>query len=316
MEQRYDFEVRRTELSRPTHPMRLGYLGLAVFFTIFAVVFFCAKIITFGAICAGIAAVFIAELITFARKTSTQQGACPYCCRQIIMLTSETRFDCPLCSKTIEKTSHDLINVEPLPEQLAIAREEINARLAQMIADDFIKIGWTKWKPEIHKSAEQLRRLERATSEFCIMHIVQYNELRGIAKIKGTQGQYYLTSGERCSCPDYRTRKQPCKHMYLFATELADKGVTPEQDFSPSVSGADDNVLGGLCFAITGQNQAPVREFLKKHGGMFCESVTDTISALVLSTDTQTEKRDLAEIRDIEILSFEQLQNLFDIYHN
>lgn len=200
------------------------------------------------------------------------------------------------------------------PNEL-ITAEDCNRKLIQLISNDFAKIGWTKWSSEIHNSDEQLKRLEKATRTFSGIHIVRYNELRGIAKIEGTSGNYYLTSGERCSCPDYRKRLKPCKHMYKLATDLADEGITIEQDNSIKSSTAVDNVFGGLCFAITGRNQAATKEFITKHSGRFSDISGYQMTALVLSTDTQTQKRTEAIAYDVEIMTFEQLQNLFDIFH-
>lgn len=192
--------------------------------------------------------------------------------------------------------------------------EDCNKKIAQLITNDFSEIGWNKWDDLPHDEPSQLERLKRATLYGDDIHIVQYNDLLGIAKIKGSSGNYYLTSGQRCSCPDYRNRLKPCKHMYKLAVYLTDENVHMETDCSIKGSHSHDNVLGGLRFTIAGRGQTAIKEFIVNHSGIYGNFGCREMSALVVTSDTITEKRADAVVHDIEILTFEQLQNLFDIY--
>lgn len=192
--------------------------------------------------------------------------------------------------------------------------EDCNEKIAQLITSDFSEVGWTKWDNFSHDEPSQLDRLKRATVYGDDIHIVQYNSLLDIAKIKGTSGNYYLTSGKRCSCPDYRSRLKPCKHMYKLAVFLTDEDMRLETDQSIKSSYSHDNVFGGLRFMIVGRGQTAIKEFIANHSGVYGSFSWNEISALVVASDIMTEKRSEAVARDVEILTFEELQNLFEIY--
>lgn len=206
-------------------------------------------------------------------------------------------------------------NTKSLQEQYGVKTvDDCNRKLVQLISSDFAKNGWEKWDDTIHESAGQLDRLKKATVYGDSMHVVQFNPLIGIAKIKGSSGNYYLTSGKRCSCPDYRYRLKPCKHMYKLSMFLTDEDVRLETDLSVRGSYSHDNVLGELHFSIVGQNQKAVKDFIVDHSGIYGDFGWNRISAVVLASDSMTERRAEAIARDVEILTFEQLQNLFDIF--
>ena len=201
----------------------------------------------------------------------------------------------------------------PAPNVLKTA-EDCNKEIVQMISNDFAQIGWSKWEGFAHEEPGQLDRLKRATLYGDNIHIVQYNSLLGIAKIKGTSGNYYLTSGNRCSCPDYRNRLKPCKHMYKLAVFFTDDEMRMEKDISIKGLHSHDNVLGGLRFTIVGRGQTEIKNFIVEHSGIYGNFGWNETSALVLASDIMTEKRAEAVALDVEILKFDELQNLFDIY--
>lgn len=195
---------------------------------------------------------------------------------------------------------------------------EDNGCFFTLITRYFLRVGWDKiWSTEIHRKPGQLDRIKRAVIFGDNIHIVQYNALLGIAKIKGTSGNFYLTSGERCSCPDYRKRLIPCKHIYklsIFLNEEDNQSLKTDTSFkSPN---AHDNVFGGLNFSIVGRNQAPIKDFIAEHSGLYGDYNRMNVSALVLASDIMTQKRVDAISHGVEILTFEQLQNLFDIFHD
>lgn len=320
-----NFEVRRMPLSKPIYPKQRTAIVLGVIFCVLALIFFIAKIVSFGIVCAGTALILVPYIIKFALKNAMQRSKCPYCKREILMLRKEVSFNCPLCGMPIEKSEYEIVNAKPLgkygsseqaeqTEQRSL--ENYNKRIIEMIVNDFAKIGWNKWDADVHEKNGQLKRLERATVYGSGMRLLQYNSLRGIAKIKGDSGSIYLTSGERCSCPDYRERLLPCKHMYKLCVLLTDNEAQPGLDTSSKGSYAHDNVFGGLVFTIIGRNQTPVKEFIVEHSGRFGNSNINKSSAVVLASDTMTGTRADAIAKDVEILTFEQLQNLFDIFED
>ena len=309
-------------LSKPIYPKQRTAIVLGVIFGVLALIFFIAKIVTFGIVCAGTALILVPYIIKFAQKNAMQRSRCPYCKREILMLRKEVSFNCPLCGMPVEKNEYELVNAKPLGKYGSSEQDEhravenVNKQLIEMITSDFAKIGWSKWSTDVHEKNGQLKRLEKATLYGSSIRLLQYNPLRGIAKIRGDSGNIYLTSGERCSCLDYRDRQLPCKHMYKLSVLLADNEAQPKLDTTSKGAYAQDNVFGGLDFIIVGRNQTPVKKFIAEHSGKFGSSNVNKASALVLATDTMTGTRIDAESRDVEILTFEQLQNLFDIFND
>lgn len=75
---------------------------------------------------------------------------------------------------------------------------------------------WAQWD-DVHLSNDQLRRIQRAVEENYVIKSV--NEVCCSAKFVGGKGTY-KTSLTECSCPDFKQRKIPCKHMYKLAIDL------------------------------------------------------------------------------------------------
>ncbi len=98
---------------------------------------------------------------------------------------------------------------------------ENNEVVIQKIHSDFQRIGWGMWDESIHHAEGQLKRLERAVIDKS-MSIVSFEE-DNTAIIKGSSGKTYVVSKDSCTCPDFNTRKLPCKHMYLLAIYLNER---------------------------------------------------------------------------------------------
>lgn len=190
-----------------------------------------------------------------------------------------------------------------------LSQEKANEAQLKAITEAFARNNWTRWDSSVHKESGQLERLKRATDSSNPVRLVRYNPIIKIAKIRGTKGNYYLTSGERCSCPDYRKRNKPCKHMYFLATVSDDYRL--EDDTSLFSSCSVDNVLGGLKFSIAGRNQLPVKSFIVEHGGVFINFNPNKTDALIVIDDKVTGKVINANICDMQIMTFDDLQNLF-----
>lgn len=67
----------------------------------------------------------------------------------------------------------------------------------------------------IHERAEQQVRIERSLNEDMKITLVAKNKYNG--EVVGMTGKKYAVSLEYCSCPDFKDRRFPCKHMYYFA---------------------------------------------------------------------------------------------------
>lgn len=89
------------------------------------------------------------------------------------------------------------------------------------ISDDFAAMpGWSEWDASIHRANGQYERLGRAVDSSSPIVIEEYDPLTQKASVIGASGNRYTTSYRRCSCPDFRSRRLPCKHMYALAVAL------------------------------------------------------------------------------------------------
>lgn len=246
----------------------------------------------------------------------TKMGNCPHCGSLLVLNSGKSHFDCPMCKRIVimQKKSIEtpMYEVESNVIEGINTIDDVKEKLVNMISQEFEKNGWNKWDRSVHESPQQLIRLKRGTSDDEQMSLLRYDENMGIAKFKGSSGNYYLTSGERCSCPDFRERLKPCKHMYRLATLISEYEEYLEVDDSFQGSYSEDNILGGLQFSIVGRNQSSIKEYITKHSGMFGSSQWKETSAIVLASDIMTERRVEAIARDVQIFSFEQLKTLFN----
>ncbi len=297
-----------------------------LFFLIISIQFFIGNFLVYGII----STVFciLIGILGVGYAVGTRTGECPYCKSLIVTSALVKYFSCPICKKPVKlnkncfetplitvdyvtfnhKKDLSYSDIENIDELQTV--EDVNERLIQMISHDFEENGWNRWDESIHRASGQLDRLYRGTVDADNIKLIQYNPVIGIARFKGTSG-YYLTSGERCSCPDYRKRLIPCKHMYKLATILHNyEEYLTDDDFYQS-GYAFDTVLGGLRFNIVGRKQDPVKEFIVRHNGRYGNFNWMEVSAIVLASDVMTKAREEAKAKDIEILSFEQLQTLF-----
>lgn len=76
---------------------------------------------------------------------------------------------------------------------------------------------WKRWG-SMHQSEAQQLRIERARTNQLTVKSIDEQTKRGV--FVGGQGNMYHTSLLKCSCPDFKERKVPCKHMYKLADEL------------------------------------------------------------------------------------------------
>lgn len=195
------------------------------------------------------------------------------------------------------------------PSERNRLQTDIYNHISEMMCEDFKKIGWTHWNPEIHAMPEQLDRIKRASGSTNGISLRHYSPNTTTGIIKGSSGKIYLTCGHGCSCPDFRKRGLPCKHMYYLAMSHDDyKNVVTGYGFIPY--NAEDNTLYGLNFCILGRNQAAVKEYILKHAGTFGQNSWWNISAVVVHGETHSQKLLSAQENGVIVMTFDDLKSL------
>lgn len=204
-----------------------------------------------------------------------------------------------------EITDNDIAKMNPSERNRL--QTDIYNHISEMMCEDFKKIGWTNWNPEIHAMPEQLERIKRASGSTNGISLWHYSPNTTTGIIKGSSGKVYLTCGNGCSCPDFRKRGLPCKHMYYLAMNQDEyKSLVTGYDFTPY--NAEDNILYGLNFYILGRNQAVVKEYILKHAGKFGQNSWWNISAVIVQGETHSQKLFSAQGEGVIIMTFDDLQ--------
>lgn len=190
-----------------------------------------------------------------------------------------------------------------------VTQEDLRKHTIAQISRDFSQMsGWNMWDTSIHEAPGQYDRMGRAALDKKIQ-VLFYDPRYKIAKIKGVSG-VYLTSHQRCSCPDYRERRIPCKHMYLLAMEL-------DGDIGKHITSQEYGRLCGLSFALAGRfsrgqnGKSVIRAKIENQGGRCLSDITKDCTALVTGTSPSAVKMERAIQADMEILTEEMIDNLF-----
>lgn len=76
---------------------------------------------------------------------------------------------------------------------------------------------FVKFEDTIHDDSDQQIRMQRALQEDLTLKKMTENKFGGT--IVGASGKSYSVSLRNCTCPDYKERHLPCKHMYKFVIE-------------------------------------------------------------------------------------------------
>lgn len=84
------------------------------------------------------------------------------------------------------------------------------------------------WNPKVHSGQAQLERFEKA-AHASHMAVLSYNAETGLAEIRGSGSDNYMTSLDECTCPDFDKRGRPCKHIYFLAIQM---GYTSDDFYS------------------------------------------------------------------------------------
>lgn len=123
---------------------------------------------------------------------------------------------------TIGVAIYLIVRYEKAQKVAAKPQPNYNEIIMQKMGEDFQALGWDVWDPSVHRANGQLDRIRRAATDKRLT-VIEYDGDFGTATIKGAEGNTYTVSGERCTCPDFRTRGLPCKHMYLLAMALSEE---------------------------------------------------------------------------------------------
>lgn len=127
-----------------------------------------------------------------------------------------------------------------------VTENERRKYIVSRVAKGFTSMeGWNTWDESIHSANGQYERMSRAFNEATDMELLCYDPIIKRAKIRGTSN-IYVTGHQGCSCPDFKDRKLPCKHMYFLMAELDEN---PYQEIMND-TGAP---LDGINFFTTGR---------------------------------------------------------------
>lgn len=135
--------------------------------------------------------------------------------------------------------------------------EERKGKLAQ----EFKKGDWrTYWTDNTHDLEGQGARITRSYEEE--ISVEAYNPSALLALIRGASGKRYLTTFRECTCPDFKKRELPCKHIYCLCR------LTSAPDFSAPLK-IPRRALYGVTACVTGKfdfgTQEAVRVLLERY---------------------------------------------------
>lgn len=188
-----------------------------------------------------------------------------------------------------------------------VTSNEIKRYTLHCINEDFQSMdGWAEWDGSIHEAAGQYERVGRAAKGD--IEVLAYDSQFKIAKVSGSAGKVYLASFRHCSCPDFRERHLPCKHMYALRMELDD-------DTAP-VANKDIEIFRGLHVALAGRFGAKddingIRAYINNNGGIWQDKITRETAALVCGVGASKSKIFEARNNQIDIFSEDDFRKLF-----
>jgi len=146
--------------------------------------------------------------------------------------------------------------VSDLKKELAVLEER-----REELIQAFHREGWQRyWEDSTHSLAGQGARITRSYEEQ--ITVEAYNPAARLALIRGASGNRYLTNPGFCTCPDYKKREWPCKHIYCLCR------LTASPDFSAPLK-IPGWGLYGVTACIAGRfnfgTQEAVRAVLQRH---------------------------------------------------
>jgi len=96
------------------------------------------------------------------------------------------------------------------------------------------------WDNVNHNDKEQIERIAEAIGN-------DYKIISFEAVMREPEGNEFNTSLEKCSCPDFKKRKLPCKHMYSLAFFL---GILEKPKIEKKLTRKEMNIPEGTVFHI------------------------------------------------------------------
>ena len=179
------------------------------------------------------------------------------------------------------------------------AVEEINKALQELP-------GWEIWDSSIQNNPEQIDRIHRCDE----VQVMDYDGQRGLAKVKGSRGDFYLTGSEWCSCMDFKKRGLPCKHMYKLAFDLY-------RHSAPHIAPSERGPLYGFTYALAGRfpgtesDSNGFKAQLNSRGAVWTQDLYPEVTALVCGKSPSQNKIRYAQEHRIHIMSDAEALNLF-----
>ncbi len=190
-----------------------------------------------------------------------------------------------------------------------VTQKNIQEYTIYKISQDFSALpGWDIWDITVHQADGQYERLGRATAGSKIT-VLCYDPRYKLAKMQGSTG-IYLTSSKRCSCPDYKKRRLPCKHMYALAIKL-------DGNVEKCIPCSEYGSLFGLKFALAGRfsngrnSENGIRAKISEMGGTWSDTVSYDCVALIIGQSPSEAKINAAKSYDLEILPADYIDDLF-----
>lgn len=189
-----------------------------------------------------------------------------------------------------------------------VTNEDMRAYIIHTIDMDFQSMdGWCEWDSSIHEQAGQYDRLHRGVTEK--LNVIAYDSIHRIAKVSGSTGRTYITSYRQCSCPDFRARLLPCKHMYSLCVALEGNPQKSIPDSAPLP-------LYGLRIALAGRfgskdDPNGVRAQINRMGGVWANSINQDTSLLVCGKEPSASKILAAQNYGIHVIDVQELDSLF-----
>ena len=160
---------------------------------------------------------------------------------------------------------------------------------------------WLFWDVSIHAGQAQIERQGRAMTypfSFKINRSAQAGTFSSTSDLP-----FYSTTLSECNCYDFQNRHLPCKHMYFLSFKI----VQPNSQTTLGNSG----YFRGLSFAIAGSSQEKIKKFITQRKGKVTDKVNMVTTALIVNTSKTTQKITDAQIHSVEMLTFDDLKELF-----
>ena len=204
-----------------------------------------------------------------------------------------------------------LNRVKVFVETENITQKDVDKYNLRCLSEEFASMpGWSIWDESIHQSYGQLDRVIRSIKQD--LTVIAYDPVYKFAKVRGSQFDTYLTSSARCSCPDYRKRKLPCKHMYSLFTFL-------DGDIKKSLIDPERKPLYRLNIALAGHFSGSrdgsdgFRANINLLGGVWSDDIMSDTHILVCGNGSSRAKLERAEREDIETLSVNDINTIFQV---